>query len=56
MKLTVFLPDVYAYTESEMNLKVKLKDGVVQDVTYISMNGSCEEGLEYAAESEETEE
>ena len=46
-KLLIEIPDVYAYTEKEMNLNIKLDDGKVKDVEYVSMNGCCGDKLEF---------
>ena len=47
MKLCIELPEVYTETEEEMRLLIKLKNGTVDGVTYVSMDDRCYEQLEY---------
>lgn len=47
MRLCIELPEVYTETEEEMRLLIKLKNGTVKGVTYVSMDDHCYEPLEY---------
>lgn len=47
MKLSVYIPEVYAMTEDSLKLLVKMKDNKVSEVIYNSMNDRCFEALDF---------